>query len=158
MNPFCRLYISSSQTKPKILRSCPVLPQNIFRTPCFGLVSGPPATNWIPDLWNRVGTREWECSLRTIIFKGWSEMTILLLFKYQSKLYNCVLARKITIKTKAPVKLKLTGAPLLGLAKSIYYLIYQLYLILSAVFVRWTCAEAYIFVWLFYIFPAWYFS
>ena len=47
-------------------------------------------------------------------------MTILLLFKYQSKLYNCVLARNITIKTKAPVKLKLTGAPLLGLAKSIY--------------------------------------
>ena len=50
-------------------------------------------------------------------------MTILLLFKYQSKLYNnCVLAHNITIKTKAPVKLKLTGAPLLGLAKSIYYL------------------------------------
>ena len=35
------------------------------------------------------------------------------------KLYNCVLARNIRIKTKAPVKL--TGAPLLGLAKSIYY-------------------------------------
>ena len=46
-------------------------------------------------------------------------MKILLLFKYQSKLYNCVLARNIRIKTKAPVKL--TGAPLLGLAKSIYY-------------------------------------
>ena len=44
-------------------------------------------------------------------------MTILLLFKYQSKLYNCVLARNIRIKTKAPVTL--TGAPLLGLAKSI---------------------------------------
>ena len=50
-------------------------------------------------------------------------MTILFLFKYQSKLYNCVLARNITIKPKAPVKLKLTGAPLLGLAKSIYYLV-----------------------------------
>ena len=47
-------------------------------------------------------------------------MTILLLFEYQSKVYNCVLARNITITTKAPVKLKLTGAPLLGLAKSIY--------------------------------------
>ena len=47
-------------------------------------------------------------------------MTLLLLFKYQSKLYNSVLARNITIKTKAPVKLNLTGAPLLGLAKSIY--------------------------------------
>ena len=47
-------------------------------------------------------------------------MAIPLLFKYQSKLYNCVLAHNITIKMKAPVKLKLTGAPLLGLAKSIY--------------------------------------
>ena len=45
-------------------------------------------------------------------------MAILLLFKYQSKLYNYVLARNIRIKAKAPVKL--TGAPLLGLAKSIY--------------------------------------
>ena len=44
-------------------------------------------------------------------------MTILLLLKYQSKLYNYVLARNIRIKAKAPVKL--TGAPLLGLAKSI---------------------------------------
>ena len=42
-----------------------------------------------------------------------------MLFIYQSKLYNCVLARNIRIKTKAPVKL--TGALLLGLAKSIYY-------------------------------------
>ena len=47
-----------------------------------------------------------------------------MLFIYQSKLYNnyCVLARNIRIKTKAPVKL--TGAPLLGLAKSIYYYYY----------------------------------
>ena len=43
---------------------------------------------------------------------------MLLLFKYQLNFHNCVLARDIRIKTKAPVKL--TGAPLLDLAKSIY--------------------------------------
>ena len=50
-------------------------------------------------------------------FKRRSELHVLL-FIYQSTLFNCVLARNIIIKTKAPVKL--TGAPLLGLAKSIY--------------------------------------